>query len=201
MMLKVVKTMEKQDILKLIEACGEMARGLKKIKTILTRSLDGLPGQKNPQKPQPVPEPGAFVPNSEWVVSTDPEEFLLKQTWGKASVRRCLRAAINKTVRSDVFKTAWVRDANQRKGWRKISKGQYKNIFSRCEIFFQEVQDVLYENDTLEKFCQNVGKVCESKWSRRECIVNPEKQPDEKLLREITREIHDELPALRGGKA
>ena len=239
--------MDRKDILTLIEACGEMARGLKKVKAVLTRSLDGLSFQKVPEAeadpepneaPRPVlpekspeqkvggvwrceacdyetPHRGAFhkhqgshkhqrnfKPNvalvAPWDVSISAKAYLLRPqvVWGLCFLQRCVEAAVGSSVRSDVFRSAWVRDESRKSGWRKISTRQFGEIFRRVDLFVEECQDLVLTSKSHEEFCKNVGKVHENKWSRRENVTKP--RLTQKFLRRITRENHCELPPLRG---
>ena len=251
-----VKTMDRKDILTLIEACGEMARGLKKVKAVLTRSLVSLSGQKSAeanadpepnQPPRPLlpekspeqkvggvwsceacdystPHRGAFhkhqgtqkhkamfeiaslernqkptaAPAAPWDVSISAKAYLLRPqvVWGLCFLQRCVEAAVGSSVRSDVFRSAWVRDESRKSGWRKISTRQFGEIFRRVDLFVQECQDLVLTSKSHEEFCKNVGKVHENKWSRRENVTKP--RLTQKALRRITRENHCELPPLRG---
>ena len=211
-----IKTMKKEDIVKLIDACGELARGLKKIKTTLTRSLSGLSGQIRPEE-----IPGSEVPGGipkgtrslsggrsdnrdnlsrDWVVQVTPKEFLLhtKLRWGCSSSLEFIKIVVGETVRSDVFKSAWVKDDTKKNGWRKISKRKYAEILKKCKTFMALCQDIVIENKSYTAFCKNVGNIHRGKWHRHKQITDM--VLTERELRKFTRENHDDLPPLRGHK-
>ena len=61
------KNMKKADILKICDACGEIARGLKKIKAVLADFAEGLSVVSSGQS---VPVSGQSVPAGARLVST-----------------------------------------------------------------------------------------------------------------------------------
>ena len=189
------KNMEKADIMKLIEACGEIARGLKKTKAILTKALDGLPvvspgqsvpdlGQSVPKKSDPIKEYCSLPRFSQ------PKKFLTsrKTVWGKNFARDCVKWLLQKDLRSDKFKNTWLNEV-------KISQRQYKEILGRCKLFLEDCKTLVLDNWCWTFFAANVGQIHWNRWQRRQNI--PDARLTLKVLNAYTQEVHNELPSMR----
>ena len=197
------KNMKKDDILKICDACGEIARGLKKIKAVLADFADGLSvvssGQSVPVSGQSVPASGQNVPDK----SVDlikkfcglPRFFLhrkfltsRKTVWGKDFTKDCVRWLLQKDLRSDKFKNAWLDGV-------KISQCQYKTILVKCKLFLEDCQAIVSEHWYYTSFADKVGEIHTNRWERRQNITDAKMSL--KDLNDYTRQVHAELPALR----
>ena len=193
------KNMKKDDILKICDACGEIARGLKKIKAVLADFADGLSvvssGQSVPVSGQSVPDKS--VPKSDLIKIFcglprffQHRKFLTsrKTVWGKNFAKDCVRWLLQKNLRSDKFKNAWLDGV-------KISQCQYKTILVKCKLFLEDCQAIVSEHWYYTSFADKVGEIHTNRWERRQNITDAKMSL--KDLNDYTRQVHAELPSMR----
>jgi hypothetical protein len=120
-----------------------------------------------------------------------------RNKWGITPYNDALKWLFGDYLRSDRFKNAWVLVG---KKWGKISQRQYEDLFQVAEVFYDECQYQLGECNSLAEFRKYLKypEFKESKWERRQ---HWKKELTRAHMTEFTREVHDELPSLRGGKA
>ena len=203
--------MNPQVLKKLEKGLAQLSTGLRTLSKVCGL-LSEVGDKKIPEVPEPgqkVPEPGALVPNSPFDLFKQDEGFQSRlrrvsfflmmphNRWGITPYDDVLKWLFRKKLRSDRFKNAWVHVGNN---WGKISQRQYEDLFQAAEVFYEECQYALEECNSLAEFrkylkCPEFKK---SKWERRQ---HWKKELTRAHMTEFTREVHDELPSLRGGKS
>ena len=199
----------KSVILMLSDACGDFARGFKKVKAALADLADGLPvvsrdesvteswgigtdlsqtisATKNPEKnPESPIQEFCSLPRF-----SEPGKFLTwrKNMWGKKFGQDCVKWLLQKDLRSDNYKNTWLNG-------RKISQRQYKQILGKCKQFLEECQDLVFKHAHHGSFVEGVGSIHFGKWKRRHNITDA--RLILKDLNVYTREVHAELPSMR----
>ena len=210
---------EQIDLKLLSEALGELARGFKKLKTV----VDGLkisgvkvpipeisgqnvpdPGQNVPEETETVSENwGLFVPAV--VTSVEAKEYLVSEKFKWALpeniANQVYERLFGQRVRADKYKNQWVEDSENKKGWKKISMKEFENLHEWPELLLGDMSNIIEmnESDGYHCFVDAFGEVPEWKWKRRKNIhvAASEFFNNLKNFRKYAVGVHDSLPALR----
>ena len=184
--------MNKKDVDTLATACGEIARGFKKLRTVLL---------KLPVVPQ------ITVPNEEVTVAPaqckvfefqhyDFVDLLCdrKLSWGADFEESLYRVQLQKKLRADRCGNNWTL---QNGAWRPVSKRYVKRIFHELNGFLEEMNLLLADNSNGEftNSADEPKKVRPCKWDRRKYIQKAELS--EKVLRRFLIETHREIGSMR----
>ena len=201
--------METINLTLLSEALGEVARGFKKLKMVVDGVLKA--GQKVPEGDENVPgettedqeENGSFTPATtrlpdppttltDLEIATYLKESRVEQPEHLA--QELFDHVLQKTVRADRFHNQWVKDADARKGWRKISEAQLDTYRQHVRNFHHHVLFIYY-NLTHDQFMERHGEIHESKYGRLHHfeVIKFEK----KLFRKLCNGTHAALEPLR----
>ena len=203
---------EQADLKLLSEALGELARGFKKLKTV----VDGLkisgvkvpipesPRQNVPEETETVSENwGHFVPAV--VTSVEAKEYLVSEKFKWALpeniANQVYERLFGQRVRADKYKNQWVEDSENKKGWKKISMKEFEHLHEWPELLLADMSNIIEmnENDGYHCFVDAFGEGPEWKWKRRKNIhvAASEKWNNLKNFRKYAVGVHDSLPALR----
>ena len=192
--------MERKESEILAEACGELARGFKKLRGFfLNRSMVRPAGTKSPQNSDTCSVSSGTQTDTG---TKSPRDFLTgigNGAWGNGFLTNALEFSMEGRVRADRFKNYWVADPSYKRGWRAISKPQFLKLFREAQKFMLRCKD-LVDCRTKEEYEEKInGKLRETKWRRRHYIVRSEL--DYVTFREFCRDEHKRLPPLRKGSA
>ena len=206
----------------LSEALGELARGFKKLKTVVdTLKFDENSGAK-------VPIPGQNVTDGENAgISTSPEtegtpenwgqkvpavitlseakEFLVSKKFGWGTplhIRTQVYADLfGKRLRADKYKNHWCEDKTHKKGWRKISQKEFEDLAVWAENQIDTMSNIIEmnESDGHGYFCDAFGEVPDYKWDRRNNlhVAASVEHNNLKNFRLYCIGVHDSLGSLR----
>ena len=206
----------------LSEALGELARGFKKLKTVVdTMKLEKNSGAKVPIPGQNVPDGenagNSSSPQTEGtpenrgqnvpavLTLSEPKEFLVsaKFGWGTPLHIRTqvYKDLFGKRLRADKYKNHWVEDKTHKKGWRKISANEFEDLAMWAENQIDTLSNIveMNESDGLGYFCDAFGKIPEYKWGRRKNlhVAASVEHNNLKNFRLYCIGVHDELGSLR----
>jgi hypothetical protein len=212
--------MQKTSLNILIEAFGEIARGCKKIKSVLTTIRDTPqcgPGTKIPDLSQclslientqnestpPQCGPGTTIPEKSqrkelpWV-NFEAEKYLLSKSciWGEWFTKKLLEHCIGESLRADRHDNQWVLDETLVRGWRSINQETYDTIFRRVQSYMGACKDILRQYERYDHFVCSVGPVRMVKFKRKTDIE--ESSLTRSAFAKYCRNVHKGLPSLRG---
>ena len=165
--------MQASTLKKAIEACGEIARGFKKLKACLSEVLDGL-GNKTPVSSQSPPvsegeepvlrssnsEKGILLPQPCEPTSLEVEEgtnwlFSSKCRWGPKHGTHLAEFVIGRRWRADIFKNYWKyvgprvglepteHQTDCKKNWRSCSERQIVDMYETYKMELENSKDAL----------------------------------------------------------
>ena len=204
----------------LSETYAILARAYKRLRRFhQNQSLLPCRGRINPQSPQTDsvyltdssedgsenPEIGTEIPEEANLevpqvhANTPHSDFLLTRTvaWGPRFADHALVYSMTGKVRADRFRNYWVQDHLHKRGWRSVSKTQFREQWVKAKNFIEACQDILIfcnDRDTFEEELDCT--VPPTRWRRREYIL--EADLPFKTFIEFCREEHKRLPSLRG---
>lgn len=206
----------------LSEALGELARGFKKLKTVVdtlkinenSGILVPIPGQNGPDGENAgistSPETGGAP--SDWeqkvpavITLSEAKDFLVSKKFGWGTpehIRTQVYADLfGKRLRADKYKNHWVEDKTNKKGWRKISSKEFSDLAVWAENQIDTLSNIIEMNqsDGLGYFCDAFGEVPEYKWNRRQNlhVAASVEHNNLKNFRLYCIGVHDELGSLR----
>lgn len=190
----------------LAAAFGDLARGCKKLREVALKMKETrVPGEVSPV---------SVTSNSSTECEDEKTDSVLKEDYLKRvdkyfgnkggfvskqkdnTIQKFVEFCLKGKLRQDKFRNSWVftvGEMESRRSWRKISCSQAQNLYSEIREAWEYFQ-TLYE---VEKRPQNVN---EAKWRRRHFLTGirlPENLWDCKQFLKVTKNLHDELPALR----
>ena len=182
--------MNTDDVEKLADACGEIARGFKKIRSVLLRTgtVEELPP---PVPTVPTELVRTFVLQYEHEVDCvcDP-----KFIWGAGYETSLYRIQLQNKIRADRYGNQWVMEGGR---WRSVSRRYIDILHNELESCHSEVRQLL-QNSSNGEFTNTTGEhkmIKPSKWARRLDVINTELNP--KHFRTFLVETHKELGPLR----
>ena len=195
--------MDPQILKKLEKGMAQLSTGLRTLSKVCGL-LSGVGEKKIPELPEtepkfPILKPTPFQLFLRKERFFNPISFLKnpRTLWGITPCNDVLNWVFRSELRSDRFKNAWVLFG---KKWGKISQRQYDELFQAAEVFYEECQFAVGSCKSLEEFRKYLKfpEFKQSKWERRD---NWGKELTRAHMTTFTREKHDELPSLRGGKS
>ena len=197
------ENMQNLNLKLLSEALGEVARGFKKLKTVVDGVLNS--GEKVPVETDAdqekngnftpatnrLPEP-PIVPSEETAA-----QFLLASKVQQPDLlaTEIFDYLFKQTLRADRYHNQWVADANAKKGWRKISEVQLETYRQHARNFHCNILWFWY-NLRWEEFSEKYGSgIHQSKWDRMSTFEDV--KLEKKDFRTLCCHTHNALPPLR----
>ena len=195
-------------LVRLADAFGLVARACKKVKSVLTELAERTPIEVTAEGHVPSPEvtevtaeakegEGDDITTENFCEKADAYLRSKQMVWGARSAEFYFIHAVRSRLRANNLKFVWAHRGGAlgtRKNWKKISVRSAERIFERIKAGWEELIFELTEMPECPKGIRN------SKWGRRNEVLSckfPETLFQKGGFKKILVDLHDDLPALK----
>ena len=204
------------DMVNLVEACGELARGFKKLRAVcagLTEptllhpsdmSVDSGDTSDEPKPSGPVDlddvskfylKKYKLVEKQVLNTSFDPNKSLAAR-WDRSFVQSVLlKGLLTDRLRGDKYKNYWIADPTARRGWRAISEHQLDGIHHMVDGVFFLVKAPVFQGPDICREDPDIPPISSENWHMKDGFLRTEVAL--KDIVEFARQEHRRLPSLR----